>query len=61
MQKKRVADLLGLDVLAEAAAVVAERLSAGRLDTGEHPELGRAFGGGRGHGHLILPKLGQCP
>ena len=43
--EERVAGLLGLDVLAEAAAVVPERLPAGRLDPGEDPELRRAFGG----------------
>jgi len=47
------ARLLGLLVLPEAAAVVAERLSAGRLDAREDPRL--LFGGG--HGSLILPKL----
>jgi hypothetical protein len=34
-----VARLLGLDVLAEAAAVVPERLSARGLDPGEDPRL----------------------
>jgi hypothetical protein len=38
--EERVASLLRLDVLAEAAAVVSERLPPGRLDTGEHTELG---------------------
>src|SRR5581483_8326945 len=47
--EERVARLLRLDVLTEAAAVVPERLPARGLDTGEHPELGRRFGFGRGH------------
>ena len=49
-----VVRLLRLDVLAEAAAVVAERLAPGRLDPGENPGL-RGFGcrsgvGVTGHG-----------
>ena len=44
------------DVLAEAAAAVAERLAARRLDAGEDPR----FLDGFGHGSLILPKYHEA-